>query len=168
MSEQATYLGKGETEWAQTLEHSDPVLRRLAVYALGEIGPQAQAAGPALRVVLQDPVNWVRVWAASAFAKVTEDRSAVALLVAEMHAPQAFVRSLVAWHLGRLGADFPGIEAGIEALQQLREDDDPSVQAEACIALQTLHCKGSLPSGTAFLSSPVRREYASPCITARE
>ncbi len=55
MSEPATYLGKGETEWAQTLEHSDPVLRRLAVYALGEIGPQAQAAGPALRVVLQDP-----------------------------------------------------------------------------------------------------------------
>ena len=153
MSEPATYLGKGGTEWAQTLEHSDPLLRRLAVYALGEIGPQAQAAVPALRVVLQDPVNWVRVWAASAFAKVTEDRSAVALLVAEMHAPQAFVRSLAAWHLGRLGADFPGIEAGIEALQQLREDDDPSVRAEACIALQTLQSKGSLPSGTAFLSS---------------
>jgi hypothetical protein len=46
------------------------------------------------------------------------------------------VRSLVAWHLGRLGADFPGIEAGIEALQQLLEDDNPSVQAEADIALQ--------------------------------
>ena len=76
------------------------MLRRLAVYALGEIGPQARAVVPALRVVLQDPVNWVRVWAASAFAKVTEDRSAVALLVAEMRAPQAFVRSLVAWHLG--------------------------------------------------------------------
>jgi len=104
-------------------------------------------------VALQDPVNWVRVWAAAAFAKVTDDRSAVALLVAERYAPQAFVRSLVAWHLGRLGANFPGIEAGIDALQQLREDDDPSVQAEACIALQTLQSKGSLPSGTAFLSS---------------
>jgi HEAT repeat protein len=153
VSESATYLGKDGTEWAQALEHSDPLLRRLAVYALGEIGPQARAVVPTLRVVLQDPVNWVRVWAASAFAKVTEDRSAVALLVAEMHAPQAFVRSLVAWHLGRLGADFPGIEAGIEALQQLREDDDPSVRAEAYIALQTLQSKGSLPSGTAFLSS---------------
>ena len=153
MSEQETYLGTGITEWAQTLEHSDPVRRRLAVYALGEIGPQAQAAVPALKVVLQDPVNWVRVWAASAFAKVTEDRHAVALLVAEMHAPQAFVRSLVAWHLGRLGADFPGIEAGIDALQQLRDDDDPSVRAEAYVALQALQCKGSLPSGTAFLSS---------------
>ena len=153
MSEQATYLGKTGTEWAHTLEHSDPVLRRLAVYALGEIGPQARAVVPALRVVLQDPVNWVRVWAASAFAKVTEDRSAVALLVAEMHAPEAFVRSLVAWHLGRLGADFPDIEAGIDALQQLREDDNPSVQAEAYVALQALQCKGALPSGTAFLSS---------------
>lgn len=153
MSEQGTYLGKDGAAWAQTLEHSDPVLRRLAVYALGEIGPPAQAAAPALRAALQDPVNWVRVWAAVAFAKVTEDRSAVALLMAEMHDPQAFVRSLAAWHLGRLGADFPDIEAGIEVLQQLLDDDDPSVQAEASIALQTLQCKGSLPSGTAFLSS---------------
>ena len=153
MSEQEAYLGQGITEWAHTLEHSDPVLRRLAVYALGEIGPPARIVVPALRVVLQDPFNWVRVWAASAFARVTEDRSAVALLVAEMRAPEAFVRSLVAWHLGRLGAGFPGIEAGIEALQQLLEDDNTSVQAEAGIALQTLQCKGSLPSGTAFLSS---------------
>jgi HEAT repeat protein len=156
VSEQEAYLGKGITEWAHTLEHSDPVLRRLAVYALGEIGLPARAAVPALRVVLQDPDNWVRVWAASAFARVTEDRSAVALLVAEMRAPEAFVRSLVAWHLGRLGADFPGIEAGIEALQQLLEDDNPSVRAEAGIALQTLQCKGSLPSGTAFFSSQSR------------
>jgi HEAT repeat protein len=156
VSEQATYLGKGGTEWAQTLEHSDPVLRRLAVYALGEIGPPARAVVPALRVALQDPFNWVRVWAASAFARVTEDRSAVALLVAEMHAPEAFVRSLVAWHLGRLGVDFPGIEAGIEALQQLLQDDNPSVRAEAGIALQSLQCKGALPSGTAFLSSQGR------------
>jgi len=156
VSEQATYLGKGVTEWVQTLEHSDPILRRLAVYALGEIDPPTQAVVPALRVALQDPVNWVRVWATAAFAKVTADRSAVALLVAEMRAPEAFVRSLVAWHLGRLGADFPGIEAGIEALQQLLDDDDPSVQEEAGIALQTLQSKGSLPSGIAFLSSQAR------------
>ena len=153
MSEQETYLGQGITAWAHTLEHSDPVLRRLAAYALGEIGPPAQAAVPALSVVLHDPDNWVRVWAAAAFAKVTADRSAVALLVAEMRAPQAFVRSLVAWHLGRLGADFPGREVGIDALQQLLEDDNPSVQVEAGVALQTLQSKGSLPSGTAFLSS---------------
>src|SRR6266446_6655392 len=153
VNEPATYLGKDGTAWAQTLQHSDPILRRLAVYALGEIGPQAQGGVAALRVALQDPVNWVRVWAAAAFAKVTNERSAVAVLVAERHAPQAFVRSLVAWHLGRLGANFLGIEAGIDALQQLRDDDDPSVQAEAYIALQTLQSKGSLPSGTAFLSS---------------
>jgi len=156
VSEQATYLGKGVTEWVQTLEHSDPILRRLAVYALGEIDPPTQAVVPALRVALQDPVNWVRVWATAAFAKVTADRSAVALLVAEMRAPEAFVRSLVAWHLGRLGADFPGMEVGIEALQQLLDDDDPSVQEEAGIALQTLQSKGSLPSGIAFLSSQAR------------
>ena len=152
MNEPVTYLGKDETTWAHTLQHSDPILRRLAVYALGELGPQGQGGVPALRAALQDPVNWVRVWAAAAFAKVTNERSAVAALVAERQAPQAFVRSLVAWHLGRLGANFPGIEAGIDALQHLRDDYDPSVQAEARIALQTLQCKGSLPSGTAFLS----------------
>jgi len=153
VNEPATYLGKDETAWAHTLQHSDPILRRLAVYALGEIGPQAQGGVPALRAALQDPVNWVRVWAAAAVAKVTNERSAVTALVVEQHAPQAFVRSLVAWHLGRLGANFPGIEAGIDALEHLRDDDDPSVRAEACIALQTLQSKGSLPSGTAFLSS---------------
>jgi len=153
MSEHDTYLGQGITEWAHTLAHRDPVLRRLAAYALGEIGPPARATLPALRVVLQDADNWVRVWAAAAFAKVSGEQSAVALLVAERRAPQAFVRSLVAWHLGRLGADFPGIEAGIAALQQLLADDDPSVQAEAGVALQALQSKGALPSGTAFLSS---------------
>ena len=45
VNEPATYLGKDGTEWAQTLQHSDPILRRLAVYALGEIGPQASGGG---------------------------------------------------------------------------------------------------------------------------
>src|SRR5215470_13209760 len=75
----------------------------------GRSARRPREAVPALRAALQDPVNWVRVWAAAAVAKVTNERSAVAALVAEQHAPQAFVRSLVACHLGRLGANFPGI-----------------------------------------------------------
>jgi HEAT repeat protein len=153
VSELASYLGKDGAAWAQMLADPDPVLRRLAAYALGEIGPPAQSVRAALDTGLRDPVDWVRVWTASAVAKVTGDRRAVELLIAEMHAPETFVRSLVAWHLGRLGADFPGIEIGIATLQQLLDDGDPSVRAEAGLALQTLQCKGSLPSGTAFLSS---------------
>ncbi len=152
MGELATYLGKDGTAWAQTLAHDDPVQRRLAVYALGEIGPQAQPVVPALDAALQDQVNWVRVWAAAAFAKASGDPRAVALLIAEIQAPEAFVRSLVAWHLGRLGAEFPGIEAGIDALRQLLDDEGPSVRIEAALALQVLQGKGSLPSGAAFPS----------------
>lgn len=153
MSKRATYLGQDADSWAQKLTDRDPVLRRLAIYALGEIGPQAKAVASALDAGLQDPIDWVRVWTAASLAKMTGDRRALTSLVAEIRSPEAFVRSLAAWHLGRLGANFPGIEAGIEALQRLRDDDDPSVRAEAEIALRTLQSKGSLPSGTAFLSS---------------
>lgn len=151
MSESATYLGKDGAAWAQAVAHDDPVQRRLAVYALGEIRPQAQSIVPALDTALQDQVNWVRVWTAAAIAKATKDPRAVAALIAEIQADEAFVRSLVAWHLGRLGAEFPGIEGGIDALRQLLDDDDPSVRIEAALALQALQSKGCLPSGTDFL-----------------
>ena len=151
MSEQPTYLGKDAAAWAQVLTHRDPVLRRLAVYALGEIGAQLPAAAAALGAGLQDKVDWVRVWAAAALAKAAGDDRAVELLIAEIHAPEAFVRSLAAWHLGRLGPEFPGIAAGLDALEQLRDDADPSVRAEATLALQTLRRKGAPPSGAAFV-----------------
>ena len=153
MSEQGTYLGQDAASWTRRLEDRDPVLRRLAVYALGEIGPGAETVAPAFEAALHDPVDWVRAWAAAALAKATGDRRAVAALIDETAAPEAFVRSLAAWHLGRLGADFPGIEDGIDALHRLFDDDDPSVRAEAEIALRALQSKGCLPSGTAFLSS---------------
>ncbi len=73
MSESATYLGKDGAAWAQTVAHDDPVQRRLAVYALGEIRAQAQPIVPALDAALQDQVNWVRVWTAAAIAKATGD-----------------------------------------------------------------------------------------------
>jgi HEAT repeat protein len=154
VSDIATYLGKDAAAWAQTLGHRDPVMRRLAVYALGEIGPPAQPLLPALSQRLDDKVNWVRVWTAAAVASVTGERRAVDLLVGETAAPEAFVRSLAAWHLGRLGADFPGMEAGLDSLRHLAGDPDPSVRAEAGLALQALQSRGSLPSGSAFLASP--------------
>lgn len=151
MGEAASYLGKDATAWAQTLGDRDPVLRRLAVYALGEIGAAAPDLAQALDAGLRDEVNWVRVWAAAAFGKATRERRAVDLLIAEITAPEAFVRSLVAWHLGRLGTEFPGIEGGIDTLEKLLSDPDPSVRIEADLALQSLQRKGALPSGAAFL-----------------
>ena len=44
------------------------------------------------------------------------------------------------------------IEAAVDALRRLADEDgDPSVRAEAAVALQALQFKGSLPSGAAFL-----------------
>lgn len=150
MSKEAHYLGKDARAWAEAMADSDPVQRRLAVFALGEIGAAGCSVAPALEIGLRDEVNWVRVWAAAALAKATGERRAVGLLIAEMAAPEAFVRSLVAWHIGRLGAEFPGIEDGVEAVERLLADPDPNVRSEAALALQSLQSRGAPPSGAIF------------------
>jgi HEAT repeat protein len=150
MQQQARYLGRDAVAWSATLAERNPVLRRLAVYALGEIGAAERSVAPALESGLRDEVNWVRVWAAAALARATGEHRALDLLIAEMDAPEAFVRSLVAWHIGRLGVDFPGIEAGIEAVQGLLTDPDPNVRTEAAHAVQSLQRRGAPPSGAIF------------------
>jgi HEAT repeat protein len=113
---------------------------------LGEIGPAAREAAPDLTAALQDPVRFVRVWAAAALARVAPSGGeAVGVLVANMKDEAAFVRSLAAWHLGRLGPAFPGIEQALIPLQQLEGDKDPSVAAEAALALGLLQGKGAPP-----------------------
>ncbi|WP_409363762.1 HEAT repeat domain-containing protein [Bradyrhizobium liaoningense] len=57
----------------------------------------------------------------------------------------ALVRSLAAWHLGRLGPVFPGIEQALHPLRQLAGDEDPSVRVEAALALVMLEGKGAPP-----------------------
>src|SRR5262249_51532726 len=85
MSGQDTYLETSVADWVGALRSSDPLLRRLGAYALGEIGPAAREAVPDLTAALQDPVRFVRVWAAAALARVAPPgREAVGVLVAEM------------------------------------------------------------------------------------
>jgi HEAT repeat protein len=150
MSDEARYLGRDAEAWAKTLADRNPVLRRLALYALGEIGAAEHGVVPVLEISLGDTIDWVRVWAAAALARASGERRALDLLIAEMAAPEAFVRSLVAWHIGRLGGEFPGIEAGIEAVQRLLADPDQNVRTEAALALQGLQRRGAPPSGTIF------------------
>ena len=150
MIKEARYLGKDARAWAAMLAEGDPVLRRLAVFALGEIGAAGHDVAPALEIGLRDAVDWVRVWAAAALARATGDRRAVDVLIAEATAPEAFVRSLVAWHIGRLGGEFPGIEDGIDAVERLLEDPDRNVRTEATLALQSLQSRGMPPSGAIF------------------
>jgi hypothetical protein len=65
-------------------------------------------------------------------------RGAVNVLIAELGNDLAFVRSLAAWHLGRLGPAFPGIDQALLPLRPLAGDRDPSVRAEAALALRVL------------------------------
>ena len=77
----------------------------------GEIDPPATDATSDLAAALQDPVAFVRVWAAAALARVAPaGGESVTVLTAKWGNELAFVRSLAAWHLGRLGPAFPGIE----------------------------------------------------------
>ena len=154
MSGQVAYLGTSAADWVGALKSSDPLLRRLGAYALGEIGPAAREAAPDLSAALQDPVRFVRVWAAAALARVAPSGGeAVGVLVANMKDEAAFVRSLAAWHLGRLGPAFRGIEQAILPLRQLAGDEDPSVRVEAALALGMLEGKGTPPPELKSLSS---------------
>src|ERR1700757_3287157 len=133
MSAQVAYLGTSIADWVRELSSSDPLQRRLGAYALGEIGPAAPEAVSDLAATLQDPVAFVRVWAAAANEL-------------------AFIRSLAAWHLGRLGPAFPGIEQALLPLRQLAGDKDPSVRVEAALTLGMLEGKGAPPPELKSLS----------------
>src|ERR1700747_3845056 len=124
MSVQAAYLGTSIADWVGEFWSSDPLQRRLGAYALGEIGPAATEAVSDLAAALQDPVGFVRVWAAAALARVAPPGGeSVTVLIAELGNALAFVRTLAAWHLGRLGPAFPGIEQALLSLRQLACDN---------------------------------------------
>ncbi len=104
-------------------------------------------AVPALIEALRDPESFVRVWAAAALTRVQpENPDANPALVAGTQDGISFVRSLAAWHLGRLGPGHPGIESVVPELRELLNDNDPSVRAEALVALENLVGKGAPPA----------------------
>jgi len=148
-----SYLGVATDGWVAILKSSNSLERRLAAHALAQIGPAAPEAVTPLVEALRDPVSFVRVWAAAALARVQPDNpDAILALAAGTHDEMAFVRSLAAWHLGRLGPTHPGIESAAPELGNLLNDNDPSVRAEAKVALENLAGKGSPPAELKSLS----------------
>ena len=94
------------------------------------------------------------MWAAAALARVEpESPDAIPALVEGTRDGIYFVRSLAAWHLGRLGPRHPGIEAAVPELGKLLNDNDPSVRAEALVALGHLAGKGAPPAELKSLSA---------------
>jgi HEAT repeat protein len=139
MSGQPSYLGVVTAGWVAALKSSDSLERRLAAHALAEIGRMAREAVPPLTEALRDSESFVRVWAAAALARVKpEHPDVIPALVAGTRDGISFVRSLAAWHLGRLVA--------VPDLRELLNDNDPSVCAEALVALENLAGKGAPPA----------------------
>jgi HEAT repeats/PBS lyase HEAT-like repeat len=153
MSGQPSYLGVVTADWVAALRSSDSLERRLAAHALGEIGRMAREAVAPLTEALRDSESFVRVWAAAALARVEpEHPDVIPALVAETRDGISFVRSLAVWHLGRLGPRHPGIEVAVPDLRELLNDNDPSVCAEALVALENLAGKGAPPAELKSLS----------------
>lgn len=144
-----TYLNKPVSYWLRYVADPDPLHRRLGAHTLGLIGAEAGPdAVAALTAALDDPKNFVRIWAAAALASVDSSQGrAFAVLLAGLHDEQSFVRSLSAWHLGRLSAILPDKESTVPLLQQLLQDDDPSVRAEAELAIKALQADSARPAG---------------------
>ena len=82
-----------------------------------------------------------------------ENPDAIPALVAGTRDGIYFVRSLAAWHLGRLGPRHPGIEAALPELGELLNDNDASARAEALVALGNLAGKGAPPAELKSLSA---------------
>src|SRR5215472_13505327 len=153
MSGQPSYLGVVTAGWVAALKSRDSLERRLAAHALAEIGRMAREAVPPLTEALRDTESFVRVWAAAALARVEpEHPDVIPALVAGTRDGISYVRSLAAWHLGRLGPRHPGIEVAVPDLRELLNDNDPSVCAEATVALESLAGKGAPPAELKSLS----------------
>ena len=91
------------------------------------------------------PLRWRKV--------EPENPDAIPALVAGTRDGIYFVRSLAAWHLGRLGPRHPGIEAALPELGELLNDNDASARAEALVALRNLAGKGAPPAELKSLSA---------------
>jgi HEAT repeat protein len=140
-----TYLSKGTDVWVKGLTDKNPVARRLAVYALGEIGPPALSAAPQVRRLLEDDEAFVRVWAANAVAKIEPEKrqDAIATLESGLKDEAGFVRSLSASFLGALGSDLAGVDGVLLALRSCLTDADESVRSEAALAIRKVQGKGN-------------------------
>lgn len=145
MSKQASeqYLNQPTSHWLGLLQSQDPVERRLAAYALGEVTGSAKSeAVEALTAAMSDSVHYVTVWAAASLARIDPtNQAALASLIAGTTDSVPFVRSLCAWHIGRLAGNVPSLESVQPHLERLLKDRSPSVKSEAGLALKRLQCR---------------------------
>ena len=119
----------------QTLEDEDEDVREAAIQALGEIGPQAVEAVPALIDTLQEHEDHdVREAGAEVLGMIGPDaKEAVPALIQTLE-EDFWVREAAAEALGEIGPE----EGVVPALIQALEDAGPSVSRSAADALEAI------------------------------
>jgi HEAT repeat protein len=116
-------------------EHRD-IIHRAVLEALGNIGPEARAAVPAIRPFFVADNGFVRASAAVAFWKISSQAGpAVEAMVESLEKGNSYAKLWSAKGLGRMG---PAAESGVPALLKALNDADAGVRRDAAIALSAI------------------------------
>jgi HEAT repeat protein len=127
------YQGQPASYWVGQLKDDDRYVRMHAAAALGQIGPHAREAVPALLESLQDNDDSIRQWAAQALEGIgKEAEEAVPALRRALNDVNAFVRIKAAAVLWKLGGQAPAV---IDALVEALREDNWMVRSAAALAL---------------------------------
>jgi HEAT repeat protein len=160
LAQAAEYDGQTATQWAAKLTDDDKQVRRLAAYALGQIGPEAAEAVPALVIAADDnniEVGWYSLEALGRIGPAAA--SAVPDVVRILKAAEQFrnspgygpLRVNGVRALGRIRTDSA---AAISLLESTLSDTDRHVAIAATIALWQIDARGdSIESIGAELAS---------------
>ena len=134
--QEACWQGKTAPQWAEALAAEDERVQWYAAYALGQLGPEAAVAVDPLVAVLAErrQHEYVRGNAAWALGRIgVASEPVVQVLIDTVDTQKHIsVRRNCPRALGLLG---PAAEAAVPALLPLLEDSDPTVRANAAVAL---------------------------------
>lgn len=130
------------TPLAAALSDTDEYVRADAAGALGALGPLAKPAEPTLQKALKDDAELVRVNAASALWRVSENNKDLILPVLRegMTSRQSFVRVSSIWSLQQMG---PAAAGAQKDLRRALDDEDEFVRRSAAAALGDIGPKAS-------------------------
>jgi HEAT repeat protein len=111
-------------------------VRSILVKIIGEFGPKANSAVPALAAALKDEDESVRSLAAYSLGNIgLEAKAAVPVLTEVLEDKSTIVREKAAFALGKIGL---AAESSIPALTTALRDKDESVRSQAAVAIANI------------------------------
>jgi len=128
---------------AKYVEHEDAGIAQLAAYLLGQIGPEAMDAVPALERVRNSKSNLTSLYAAEALTHITPaDSASVGKLTEALAAANSEVRWFAAVSLGTVAGECE--EQAVAGLRQALQDQATDVRVAACLSLGGLGSRAQI------------------------